>query len=193
MGGGDKILNRINADCDERISAINAEADSKYAQAMADGKKQAQQVSDDIAKKAEAKVQQIKAAAKSRAELEVRNALLKKRREEIDITYNAVLVQMTNLADNEYFDIIYALAKKLDGKQGVVMLNKKDLDRLPSNFAAKLEQSGIKAEISDVPAKISGGFILKCGDIEENMDFEAILADKRDLIEDLINRELFTA
>ena len=38
---------------------------------------------------------------------------------------------------------------------------------------------------------IESGFILKCGDIEENMDFSAILSEKRDAIEDFINQELF--
>lgn len=193
MGGGEKILNRINADCDERISRINSEADIKCSQIMADAQKQAQQLSDDITKKAAARVLQIKSAAKSRAELETRNALLKKRREEIDITYKAVLAKMTSLADNEYFDIIYALAKKLCGKEGVVMLNENDLQRMPDDFISRLEQSGVKAQISGTPANISSGFILKCGDIEENMDFAAILADKRDLIEDLINHELFVS
>lgn len=191
MGGGDKILNRINADCDERIGAINADTAKKCSAIISEAQGQAAELSKDAAKKAEAKVLQIKSAAKSRAELETRNALLKKRREEIDITYKAVLAKMTSLADNEYFDIIYALAKKLCGKEGVVMLNAKDLQRLPKDFISRLEQSGVKAQLSGTPANISGGFILKCGDIEENMDFAAILADKRDLIEDLINHELF--
>lgn len=193
MGGGDKILNRINADCDERIGAINADTAQKCSAIMSEAQSRAAELSDDITKKAEAKVLQIKSAAKSRAELETRNALLKKRREEIDITYKAVLAQMTSLADNEYFDIIYALAKKLCGKEGVVMLNANDLQRLPKDFISKLEQSGVKARLCDTPANISSGFILKCGDIEENMDFAAILADKRDLIEDLINHELFVS
>ncbi len=191
MSGGDKIINRINADCDERIRAIEAESDKKYAEITAEAQVLAQQVGEDIAKKAQAKVQQINAASKSRAELELRNALLKKRREEIDITYKQVLEHMLSLPDKEYFDLIYALAKKLSGKSGAVLLSEKDLQRLPSDFLQKLEQSGVKAELCDTPATIRGGFILKCGDIEENMDFAAILADKRDLIEDLINRELF--
>lgn len=193
MGGGDKILNRINADCDKRIEAINADTAQKCSDIMAEAQIQAAELCDDIAKKAAAKVLQIKSAAKSRAELETRNALLKKRREEIDITYKSVLAQLTSLADNEYFDIIYALAKKLSGKEGVVMLNTKDLQRAPDDFISKLEQSGVKAQLCGTPANISSGFILKCGDIEENMDFAAILADKRDLIEDLINHELFVS
>ncbi len=193
MSSGDKILNRINADCDERIKAINAEADGKCSEILVSADKQASQVCEEIAKKAEAKVQQIKAASKSRAELELRNSLLKRRREEIDKTYNLVLDYMTNLSDSQYFDIIYALAAKLDGKQGVVFVNEKDMQRLPSDFLKRFEQNGVKAELGKTPAKITSGFILKCGDIEENMDFAAILADKRDTIEDLINNELFTA
>ncbi len=193
MGGGDKILNHINADCDKRISEINAEADIKCSSIIADGQKQAQQLAAEIAKKTESKLQQIKAASKSRAELEVRNALLKKRREEIDITYNSVVNYMINLSDKEYFDIIYLLAKKVSSKEGTIALNEKDLQRLPSDFISNLKKIGIEAQLCSMPAKISGGFILKCGDIEENMDFAAILADKRDLIEDLINSQLFTA
>lgn len=191
MSGGDKIINRINADCDERIRAIGTQADQKCADILADAKKQAQEISDDIAKKAQVKLSRINAASKSRAELETRNALLKKRREEIDKTYNSVLEHMANLPDNEYFELIYALAKQLSGKSGTVILNQKDLQRLPSDFVQRLEQSGVKAQLCDTPAKIVGGFILKCGDIEYNYDFAAVLADRRDAVEDLINRELF--
>ena len=51
----------------------------------------------------------------------------------------------------------------------------------------------VKAELSKTPCDIESGFILKCGDIEENMDFSAILSEKRDAIEDFINQELFKA
>ena len=71
-------------------------------------------------------------------------------------------------------------------------MNLKDLSRLPSDFKSQMKQSGVDVSVSETPAEISGGFILKCGDIEENMDFSAILDDKRDEIEDLINRELFS-
>ena len=72
-----------------------------------------------------------------------------------------------------------------------MFFNQKDLDRLPKNFQSVLNENDIKAEISNKPADISGGFILKCGDIEENMSFSALLTEKRDKLEDFINRQLF--
>lgn len=193
MSSGDKILNRISLDCDERISKINAETDEKCAQIMAQAKLDADKISAEIADKAQLKVKQMQAASKSRCDLETRNAFLKRRREEIDKTYSEILNKMENLPDEDYFELIYTFAKKLSGMSGVVLLNKKDMNRLPKNFLARLEECGVKAELSKAPCDIESGFILKCGDIEENMDFSAILSEKRDIIEDFINQELFKA
>lgn len=193
MSSGDKILNRISLDCDERISQIGAETDEKCAQIMAQAKLDADKISAEIADRAQSKVKQMQAASKSRCDLETRNAFLKRRREEIDKTYSEILNKMKNLPDEDYFELIYTFAKKLSGMSGVVLLNEKDMNRLPKNFLARLEKCGVKAELSKTPCDIKSGFILKCGDIEENMDFSAILSEKRDAIEDFINQELFKA
>lgn len=193
MSSGDKILNRISLDCDERISKINAETDEKCAHIMAQAKLDADKISAEIADRAQSKVKQMQAASKSRCDLETRNAFLKRRREEIDKTYSEILNKMKNLPDEDYFELIYTFAKKLSGMSGVVLLNKKDMNRLPKDFLARLEKCGVKAELSKAPCDIESGFILKCGDIEENMDFSAILSEKRDAIEDFINQELFKA
>ena len=189
MSSGDKILNRISLDCDERISQIGAETDEKCAQIMAQAKLDADKISAEIADRAQSKVKQMQAASKSRCDLETRNAFLKRRREEIDKTYSEILNKMKNLPDEDYFELIYTFAKKLNGMSGVVLLNEKDMNRLPKNFLARLEKCGVKAELSKAPCDIESGFILKCGDIEENMDFSAILSEKRDAIEDFTNRQ----
>lgn len=191
MNGGDKILDRIKSDCDENIKAINAKAEKTCSQILADGKAQAEQAALEIAKKAEVRVKQINASSKSSAELALRNALLKRRRKEIDITLSKILEYLLSLDDKQYFEIIYKLASKLSGKSGEIMLNSKDISRLPKDFESRLSQIGLKAKVSRTAADISGGFILKCGDIEENMDFAAIISEKSGELEDLINRELF--
>lgn len=193
MSSGDKILNRISLDCDERISQIGAETNEKCAQIMAQAKLDADKISAEIADRAQSKVKQMQAASKSRCDLETRNAFLKRRREEIDKTYSEILNKMKNLPDEDYFELIYTFAKKLNGMNGVVLLNEKDMNRLPKDFLARLEECGVKTELSKTPCDIESGFILKCGDIEENMDFSAILSEKRDAIEDFINQELFKA
>lgn len=192
MNGAEKILNRIKTDCDESIKIIEAEAQADCDNILKDAEAQAKQIEKEINESSKAKSAQIAQSSKSRAELEYRNELLKKRREEIDLTVNAVLDYLLNLSDEEYFEALIKLAKKLNKTNGDLFLNEKDLARVPADFENKLSAAGVNANISKTPANICGGFILKCGDIEENMDFEAIINSERGALEDLINRELFT-
>ncbi len=192
MSGRDVILDRIKSDCDESIKKIDADAEKVCEQIFSESKLQAEKAALEIAKKAELKVKQINASSKSRAELEIRNTLLKKRRCEIDITVSKLLDYLLGLDDDDYFEIIYRLASKLGGKNGEILLNSKDIARLPSDFEEKLSKSGLNAVVCKTAADISGGFILKSGDIEENMDFEALISEKSDELEDLINRGLFS-
>ncbi|MCH5297516.1 MAG: V-type ATP synthase subunit E [Ruminococcus sp.] len=191
MNNGDKILSSIKSDCDKIISVINADSAKVCDDILAKGRADAENAVKEVNAKAQKKAAQMRAASKSRAELEKRNTLLKKRREEIDITLDAIYNYLINLDGEKYFNIIYKLCSKLSGKQGEMLFNIKDLKRLPKDFEAKLAKTGLNAKVSKNTADITGGFILKCGDIEENMSFSSMLSDKREQIEDLINRELF--
>lgn len=191
MNGGDKILDRIKTDCDESIKKIEADANENCSQLLSDAQKQAEQTSAEIMNKATSKVNQIKASYKSRVELETRNAVLKKKRAEIDITVDKTLDYMINLDDKEYFDIIYKLCSKIGSTKGEMLFNSRDISRLPNDFAEKLKAMGMDVTVSKNTVDIDGGFVLKNGDIEENMSFCALISAKRDRIEDLIKRELF--
>lgn len=191
MSSSDMILNSIKSDCDKTIEAIRTDSAKICEEIIAKGKEDAAKTKAELDSKTRQKASQIKAANKSRGELEQRNALLRKRRLEIDITYDAIYKYLLNLDGENYFNIIYKLLKKLGGNQGVIYLNQNDLNRLPADFSQKLESLGIKAQLGENAVDIDGGFILKNGDIEENMSFSALLSSNRDSIEDLINRELF--
>lgn len=192
MNGGEKILNRIKADSDVTIKQIENDANNTCSQIIADAKSEAKKSADTIIEKAKAKAMQINSSSKSRAELEKRNALLKKRREEIDITLDKILEYMLSLDNKSYFELLYKLCAKIGTADGEMILNNKDYRRLPSDFTKRLSEMGINVRMGHVHSDICGGFILKHGDIEENMDFSALISEKRDEIEDLINRELFT-
>ena len=191
MNGGETIINRIKADCDESVASIRLDAEKANAAVLAEAEKQAQLHRKEIADSTQQKIAQIQAASKSRSELAARTALLKQRRAEIDKTAGALLDYLTGLGDNDYFNALYRLATQLRGKSGELLLNQKDLQRLPSDFENRVREAGLDARVSQTPADILGGFILKSGDIEENMDFAALLNARRDEIEDLINRDLF--
>ena len=191
MNNADRILARINADCDEEIKALKKTAELEDDALKASYEKKAKKRKDEIAAKAEKKVAQINASSKSRCELEVRNAVLRTKRAEIDKTVGSIASYLYSLSDEEYFAFVLKLASRLNGSKGVIKFNQKDLNRMPSDFVGKLRDAGVDVEIDSQPIDIDGGFILKDGDIEENMSFSAIISAKRDELEDYINRALF--
>lgn len=191
MTGSETILNRIKTDCDQKVNAIELEAGENRKKVLSDAEAQAAQLEREIADRTSRTVKRLEASSNSRSELERRNALLKRRRTEIDKTVTGLLSYLNDQDGKSYFEYIYKLCAKLKGKSGEIMLNSHDLQRLPSDFEQQVKGRGLDAKISKTPVNISGGFILKSGDIEENMDFAAIISARRDELEDLINRELF--
>jgi len=191
MDGKERILSRIQSDCDESVRKIAEHAKHECDRITSAAQHEADKQAASVAQQAAQKAARAKASAQSRAQLEKRNALLKRRREEIDKTVGALEEYLLGLGDFEYFEALYRLAAQLKGQSGEVFLNQKDLNRLPENFEKRLQAAGLDATVSKTPAAISGGFILKNGDVEENMEFCAIISSKRDEIEDLIHQELF--
>ena len=191
MNGSERILSRIRTDCDESVRKIETHAQHEHDRIIADAQHRADTQAAAVAEKTAQKRAQLETSSQSRAQLARRNALLKQRRKEIDTTVEELEAYLLGLGDNEYFEALYRLAAKLRGKSGEIFLSKKDLKRLPKNFTERMEAAGVRASVSKTPAEIGGGFILKSGDVEENMEFAAIISSKRDEIEDLINRELF--
>ena len=167
MNGSERILSRIRTDCDESVRKIETHAQHEHDRIIADAQHRADTQAAAVAEKTAQKRAQLETSSQSRAQLARRNALLKQRRKEIDTTVEELEAYLLGLGDNEYFEA------------------------LPENFTKRMAAAGVDASVSQTPADITGGFILKCGDVEENMEFAAIISAGRDEIEDLINRELF--
>ena len=125
------IINRIKADSDESVAAIRLKPNKQMPRFWQEAEKQAQRREAIADKTRQNAARRFKAASKSRAELETRTALLKQRRAEIDKTAGALLDYLTGLGDNDYFNALYRLAAQLRGKSGELLLNQKDLNRLP--------------------------------------------------------------
>lgn len=191
MSSRENILNSIRQESINAVNAIKADSARACDEVLKKAEIETNQAKAEIKKKASLQAARIKAANKSRAELEQRNALLKNRRNEIDITFNSVYDYLINLKDQDYFEFILKLLAKLKDSDGTIYFNRRDLNRLPSDFAKQLSTLKIKANLSEDTVDIDGGFILKNGDIEENMSIKAMLSANRDSIEDLINRQLF--
>ena len=120
MTGSETILNRIKADCDQKVNAIELEAEEKRKSVLAEAEEQAEKLESEIAGKTSRDLKRLESSTAGRCELERRNALLKRRRTEIDKTINGLLSFLINQDDNSYFEYIYKLCAQLKGKSGEI-------------------------------------------------------------------------
>lgn len=187
MTGNDKIIERILEESQQAAAAVEAEAETKAAARLDEEKtalaKQAGAAAETRAAEADRQIR----AAQSAAALLVRNAQLERRREEIDRTLDETLAFLRAMPAETYFQwIARQVTAHRDGEGGELLLSAADLARVPSDFAATL---GVT--LCHTPVKTNGGCILRYGDIEENLTFEALLDEQRDRLEDVICRELW--
>ena len=192
MSNDEKILSVIKKESEEKIKALNDDAEKVYLEITGEAVKKAEEIRRSGEHKVQLQAENLLKAFRSRAELERRNALLRTKRKEIEKTIGMIQKHIISMNEKDYFRFILRLAKNLENTDGVMYFNSSDLKRMPKNFQMILEDHSINSKLSDTPDdSIDGGFILKNGDIEENMSISSLIEEKREKLEDLISSELF--
>lgn len=194
MTGLDKIIEEIRAESAENTEKIIAQANEKAQQIISEAEQKGQKQSEQIIKNAEKNADDIINRGESSANLEQNRALLVAKQQVINEMISQTLSYMESLDDEQYFSLILKLAAKNSKQEkGEIAFSKKDLDRLPKNFIKKINAvSKGELTISKAPVKISSGFILIYGGIEENCSFEAMFRSKHEELTDEISALLFS-
>lgn len=190
MDAKEKIIASIIAEAENEAKAIILDAEKRATEISEQISAQAKRESDEIIAKAEAKAKDIKASAESSIALIRRDKLLSLKGELIEGALNGAKEKIIALADKEYFDFLLEIARKTAlEKEGEILLCDKDLKRDYKAFEKAVKE--LKLTLSEKSADISGGFILKYGDIEINGEIDAIIREKREILVDIANKMLF--
>lgn len=190
MTSSEKILAGITAEAEKTAKEIISAAEKRAGEIISDKAKEAEKQAAAISENAVKKAALIETTGDSAAQLVLRDARLTKKRELIEKALDEFIVSINNYDDKTYFDCLLRLAKKnvMNGK-GEMHLSEHDLSRDKGDFVKALE--ALSVNLSDTPADINGGFILKYGDIIINCELSAVMREKRDEITDKLNTALF--
>lgn len=198
MSGTDKILRHIADQARQEAAGImdKAKEEADLLEERARGEREeilaaARQQGEAILAEARERAQVTAATKKRRTLLAARGALVK---EALDKAWESILA----MPDAEYFDFLYTqLDKQNLAREGVLLLNAKDLARRPADFEKKIgaaaEKQKGKLSLSEKAAEIEGGFILSYGGIEENCSLEALFESEADVLKDAVRAVLFEA
>lgn len=190
MTASEKILSGITDEAKAKADEITADAEKK-AEALIDAAKtEAEKEALLIKANAEKKAELIRQTGKSSAALVRRDASLKCKRELIEKALDFVADTVNGFDDKDYFDLLLTVIKREKlAESGQIMLCSADLKRNMTDFKESLKDMDLT--LSEEPADIKGGFILKYGDILINGEISALVHEKRDALIDAVNKELF--
>ena len=194
MTGLESILNQIASDgqkeAEEQLSAARAKAAEITEKAKAEGAEKVRAALKD----GERRAQEIRDRAQSAAELEQRNQMLVFKQELIGEAVEAARESLENAPDKEYFEILLTLYKRFAQEgRGEMLLNKRDIDRLPDDFLARMRKAvpGAEVTISPKPHQVENGFLLVYGGVAINCTFRAIFEDAYEELRDAAGKLLF--
>ena len=196
MAGVEKITEEILQEAKESIGQLMSETKGKADEVVAAARKEAEKIMENSALEAARILEQQEERAKSSAQMRQRQAILSVKQEVIDGVISSAYEKLAGQDTAGYFSMIETLLKKNIHKgDGELCLSKQDMERLPKGFAeaaAKIaQQAGGSLKISEVPAKIANGFILKYGGVEENCSLESLFSQARDTLRDRVSSILW--
>ena len=196
MAGIDNITAEILKDAEREAAKIiedaNAAAERSRKAAMDDAEKLKQSKNDDLKKKLQIEDKK----TQSQCEQAQKLIMLEAKQSIIEDMLVKAKTKMLELSDNEYFDnLLVLLGKQVLADKGILLLNEKDLARVPAGFATSVsdvaEKKGGSLEVSKDTVNIVGGFILKYGNIEINSSLDALFDENRDELIDTVNKMLW--
>jgi len=194
MSGLDKILSKIIADAEARANIEIDDANEKASAMLEEASKDARAQAEKRLETASFDAQAIIARSHSAAKLASQRLLLLERNHIIDEALNQVKDSICSLPDEDYFLMIKNFVlSHLHNEPGTIVLNKRDQLRLPAGFTESLSESlTVPLTVSETSGDFDAGCVLIYGDIEYNGTITALINEKRDVLRDLLNKELFT-
>lgn len=187
MGSEQKIIDKIMADAKAEVDKILADAKAEADQIKNAAKEKADKELAARRKLSEAEAEKAGAKEISGAEMAAKKRILEQKQEILEETIQEAFAQLTKLSDSDYESIIEKMLAGASIDKGTeLILSKKDKGRLKK----LIEDKGLV--LSEEERDITGGFIVKQGDIEYNYSFEAILSVEKEQIEQLAAEQLFS-
>lgn len=195
MNGLENITKAIADEAAAQAADILKQADEQCAKILDEAKLAAQAQVDEIDASTERKVSSIIESAQSFCALDKKNAQLKAKMQLINEVFGGAVKYLCTLPDDDYFSCLNRLiAANALPQNGLLILNSKDLGRLPSGFMSMVSSNITAGELElckQPNNNIIGGCILKYGDIEINLSFERIILSQREQLIDKVNHALF--
>lgn len=180
------ILEKLSKEADDIRNDAKSKYDEELAKAAHEADLQVASLIEEANVEASRRIEMAQSSARQLQSKEI----LKVKNEAVENIISMAKSRITLMSDEDYEKILISLLKKYhENKKGEIILSDKDVGRNLDKLKKEAEAMGLI--VSKENALISGGFILKYGNIEENCSIDAVFKEKREDVTDYINSNLF--
>ena len=205
MNGLDKIIAQILDDAKQESLAIQEKAAGEAETTLAAAGEKVKKLEEEQAKSAAQREKSYEERLRSSAALKKRQAILAAKQaiieEALTVQYGGSMnpknaAELLAKPDEAYFAWMEQLLSRfVTDRAGEIYVSKRDLERMPDDFPAKIEKTaqekGGSLVLKKEPREIDGGFVLVYGGVEENCSAGALFASQRDELADKVHAMLF--
>lgn len=186
MNDGKIIIDKIIAEAEEAAKATLARGQKEADAILKAGREKADKELDVFDRNAQAEAEKAASKEISGAEMQAKKAILEAKQNILAEVIAEAEKRLLSLEDAAYAKVIGGMLERLDKSLGTeIIVSAKDASRL----AAVVAEKGFV--LSEKNADISGGFIVKNGDIEYNYSFESIITVEKEEIQQIAAKILF--
>ena len=183
MNDGKIIIDKIIAEAEEVAKASLAKGQKEADAVLKAAQEKVNKELDVFDRNAQAEAEKAAAKEISGAQMQAKKAILETKQEILAETIAEAEKRLLSLDDAAYAKVIGGMLKKLDRSLGTeILVSKKD-----AADVVKENEFTLSAQTAD----ISGGFIVKNGDIEYNYSFESIITVEKEEIQQIAAKILF--
>ena len=169
----ERIMNEANAYSDDP----RAQGEAARKATLDDARRQADEVIAKFKANAKTDAEVLKSRRSSVADLDARKMQLAAKQEVIDSCFRDAMNQLLKLEDAKYVQLIMGQVSEFKDQSGEILLNSGDKDRIGAKLTEAL--AGTKLRVGEDTADISGGCILRQGNISYNASFEKLLENAK--------------
>ncbi|MBE5957461.1 MAG: hypothetical protein E7254_01165 [Lachnospiraceae bacterium] len=192
MGGLEEIIKQINIEASQEADDILKSAKRDCDKLKADNKKEVDALIETKNNQSKADANLALEKMKSGAEVKKKQDVLRIKQKLIVETIEKAHAKMASQDADKYFDMLLEIAKNNAHKEaGEIAFNAKDLARVPADFEKKLAALGLELKVAKEAVNIEDGMILCYGDIEENCTIQALINEKKEILQDKVNKYIF--
>ena len=184
MDGLDRLNNSIASDADTRIAEWQEEAELYENRLKTEAEERSKEILTKAIEDAKLDAEQMISRAESLMRADRRKAELGRRQADVERVISAALEQLTGKSKDERITLYAGIFRNQGLPQGEVVLGRSDVD-IADALVAKLPEG---FTVAKTPGSFDGGFVIRHGQIEENLTYDLAVRNNRPALAQLAIR-----